>query len=126
MHVHARHRKEKDMTNEQIIFLHRIDLMGKGIIGTTGRKIEIVGANGERKIIMEPEEIHTFAGWKQLGYVVKCGEHAISKFKIWKYTLKKAKEEDEAETERMIMTEAFFFSERQVEVMQDRQEGKTA
>ena len=35
-----------------------------------------------------PEVIHTFNGWKQLGYSVKKGEHSNIKFPIWKHTTK--------------------------------------
>ena len=35
-----------------------------------------------------PEVIHTFNGWKELGYSVKKGEKSSIKFPIWKHTVK--------------------------------------
>lgn len=82
------------MTNSQIIFNESIELMNKGIIGTTGRKIKVTyEKNGEEvtEIIDEPEEIHTFADWKRRGYYVNKGEKAIARFTIWNYSSKTSK-----------------------------------
>ncbi len=116
------------MTNEQIIWNNRVALMEQGVIGTTNHYVYVQNENGERQCITEPEQIHTFAGWKQMGYVVRKGEHAIAKFRIWKYTVKKVKDDEKSEKEReqMIMTEAFFFSASQVEALSDGKEEKIA
>lgn len=109
------------MTNSQIIINESIELMNKGIIGTTGRKIQATfERNGEEvtEIIDEPEAIHTFAEWKARGYYVNKGEKAIAKFFIWNYTSKpskKARAKAEAEGKEVsedphyYMKEAYFF-----------------
>lgn len=104
-------RKEKAMTNEQIIFEERCRLMQEGKIGTTGRSITVKTDKGE-KTFLEPEPIHTFQVWKELGYSVKKGEHAIAKFTIWKYT---ADKEDDSEDGHCFMKTAHFFKREQVE-----------
>ena len=112
------------MTNAQIIFQHRLELMKSGIIGTTGRKIRLHQEDGSTMEMWEPAEIHTFAAWKELGYSVKKGEHAKAKFTIWKYsTGKKAADEadDEEDHGHMFMKTAFFFSPSQVEPLQKKE-----
>lgn len=109
------------MTNEQIILDARLVLMEEGKIGTTGRYMEVENEEGERKRIPEPEEIHTFAIWKSLGFSIKKGEHAIAKLLIWKNTVKKEKDSEE-ETEKMIRKQAFFFSPSQVEPRKEKKE----
>lgn len=106
------------MTNEMIIFNARLALMEDGKIGGTGRMMEIEDEDGEKRKIEEPEEIHTFLIWKELGFSVKKGEKAIAKFDIWKYTQKKKSEEKEdEEKEHAFKKLAFFFSPAQVEPM---------
>ena len=67
------------------------------------------------------EDLHTFAMWKKLGYVVKKGEHALVETRLWKLKTKKTKimEEDEEITEsddkRFFLAKAFLFGESQVE-----------
>lgn len=102
------------MTNEQIIFNERVSLMNRGLIGTTGRIIQMVDGDGQKKMLAEPEEIHTYAAWKSLGYQVQRGQKAISKISIWKHTTTKAKDESEEDRENMFMTVAAFFSASQV------------
>ena len=107
------------MTNAMTIFLQRVELMKNGIIEGTGNYIE-VEINNEVVRIEEPEQIHTYAAWKQLGYQVKKGEHAIAKFQIWKYKEKKGKEEKEADGEQenkgdMFLKVSHFFKMSQVE-----------
>ncbi len=104
------------MRNEQIIFNARMDLMGKGVIGTTGRNLEIQKKDGVKETVPEPEEIHTYAGWRELGFQVMRGQKAVASFKIWKHVIQKKKDNEE-EGERMFLTEAYFFSEGQVEKM---------
>ena len=103
------------MTNEQIIFKERIELMNNGVIGKSGRKIIVEDMDGNKKEIEEPEQMHTFSEWKKRGYVVKHGEKAISKFPIWKHTTRKAEKEGDADKEKMFMKVAFFFTASQVE-----------
>lgn len=114
------------MTNAEIIMHESIRLMKEGKIGTTGRKFKavfIVNGEEQERIIDEPEEIHTFAAWKNLGYSVKKGEKAVAKFHIWKYTEKviEAEEgEDEETIKRMFMKSACFFAQSQVEKTEKR------
>lgn len=107
------------MTNEQIIFNERLNLMESGIIGNTGRKIVMENENGKKEEIFEPEEIHTYNGWKALNRQVQRGEKAIASFQIWKHTVKKPKNEDEEEQEKMFMTKAFFFRECQTKTIEE-------
>ena len=105
------------MTNEQIIFNNRLSLMNEGIIKGTGNFITVENEEGEKIQLEEPEEIHTFLGWKSLGRQVVKGEKSIATMMIWKHTTKKPKNEDEEEAEAMFMTKAFFFTESQTEAI---------
>lgn len=59
------------------------------------------------------EECHTYAAWKKLGYQVQCGNKALFKTTIWKYT---SKRNDKGEKEEhMFMQTAAFFGRSQVE-----------
>ena len=105
------------MTNEQIIFENKMNLLKEGKIKPTGRMLKIM-VNDEEQEIPEPESIHTFQMWKSLGYSVKKGEKAIAKFTIWKYTEGKKKEqtEEQAQAEgHCFLKSACFFSASQVE-----------
>lgn len=75
------------MTNNEIIFWASYELMKQGKIKGTGRMIEMETEKGRVKV-EEPEALHTFAAWKQMGYVVKKGEHATTQITIWKHTSK--------------------------------------
>jgi hypothetical protein len=108
------------MTNAQIIMNESINLLENGIIKGTGRMLEAVivdkDGNETKKMIEEPEAIHTYAAWKQLGYQVKKGEKAKASFTIWKYVKPKKKDESQEEPEsRMFMTKASFFTIEQTE-----------
>lgn len=109
------------MTNAAIILDHQLYLMEQGKIGTTGRMFEAVtvdaDGNETRKLLPEPEPIHTFQHWKALGYSVKKGEHAVAKFAIWKHSAKKETDEngEELENSSMFMKVAHFFALSQVE-----------
>lgn len=105
------------MTNEQIIFNARCELLEAVKIGTTGRTLTIENPDGTRSQMPEPEEMHTFAAWKSIGYSVKKGEKAITKITIWKHSAKKVESEDgtEEEKNRMFMKTAAFFAASQVE-----------
>lgn len=89
--------------------------MEAGTIGTTGNYLEIEVEDGEKKRIPEPEEIHTFLVWKDLGFSIKRGQKSTIKIRIWKHAVKKAKEGEETDTERMFMKTASFFTWAQVE-----------
>ena len=109
------------MTNAEIIMDQRINLMKAGVLKGTGRTFEVTVINGdgkeEKKVIEEPEAIHTFSAWKELGYCVKKGEHAKASFTIWKYVDSK-KSDDETDEEkggRCFMKKAHFFTADQVE-----------
>ena len=106
------------MTNADIIFTESQRLMEEGIIGTTGRKYKaiVVNAQGEEEEIevMEAEPIHTYNGWKERGYQVQKGEHAIAQFAIWKHVTKKAENEDEKDESKMFIKKASWFKFSQV------------
>ena len=89
------------MTNEMIILNARFDLMEEGILQGTGNIITVEDGNGKKKQIEEPEQIHTYQGWKSLNRQVKKGEKSIATIQIWKHTIKKPKDKDEEEQEKM-------------------------
>lgn len=113
------------MTNAQIIFNKSIELMNNGKIGTTGRTLQIRTASNEIQEILEPEPIHTYAAWKQLGYQVKKGSKAVAQFSVWKHVSKKedvevtytdgTKGTEEIDNSKMFMKLASFFTISQVE-----------
>lgn len=109
------------MTNAQIIFAAEQNLAANGIIRYTGRTMEGTDGNGNKVVMMETEEIHTFKKWNELGYTVRKGETAIAKIKIWKHTGKRLEEIETSEGTkkyvdqgRMFMKTAAFFSASQV------------
>jgi hypothetical protein len=57
------------MTNAQIIFNEAVELMKNGKIGTTGRQFEVEDENGNKMMLDEPEDIHTFQAWKSSAIV---------------------------------------------------------
>jgi len=105
------------MTNQEIITRQTIALIEAGIIGAN-------------------EQIHTFADWKNSGYMVKKGSKAIAKFTIWKYTDKPSKAQiearkaagadEEAPSPHYYMTNAAFFSSSQVEKIEAPAKSKAA
>lgn len=105
------------MTNKMIILYEQVRLMEEGLIGTTGRIFVVDDGHGGEKEIAEPEEIHTFAMWKSLGYSVRKGEKAVAKFAIWKHTTRKGIDEngEEIDKSRMFLKDACWFSASQVE-----------
>lgn len=110
------------MTNENIIMMQSISLMEQGILKGSGVFGKVIDANGEEKEIELPEQIHTFAAWKQLGFSVKKGEHSNIKFAIWKYAEKQKDESEkvgnpiaDAPQSKMFMKVASFFTASQVE-----------
>lgn len=58
------------------------------------------------------EKLHTFAKWKELGYVPQKEQHAIIKERLWKSVTKLNK--DGKKKTSMLMTTAALFSESQV------------
>ena len=111
-------RRTGKMTNEEIIMNERFRLMESGIIGTTGKTVTITDKNGPKKSLPEPEDIHTYSGWRERGFQVKRGEHAVTRIRIWKHIARKLKDEDKEPKERMIATTACFFKNSQVEPME--------
>lgn len=113
------------MTNAMIILNESVRLMEQGIIGTTGRTITVEDAQGNKKDLQEPEPLHTYAKWKELGYQVKKGEKAKAKFTIWKYKAGKVEMEvtydngkkgvEEVDNSKMFMKISSFFTQNQVE-----------
>lgn len=116
------------MTNAQIIMNESISLMEQGILKGSGHFAEVETESGKMTIEL-PEEIHTFNGWKQLGYSVKKGEKSSIKFPIWKHTTKFLKTDTESPElnamnaninnqggeQRMFMKTAAWFTFSQVE-----------
>lgn len=106
------------MTNAMIIFNESVRLMENGIIEGTGEFVTVEAEDGTKRELEMPEQIHTFAAWKQLGYSVKKGEKAIAKFNIWKHTTKIEKvegTEEEEEKSKMFMQMSAFFKFSQVQ-----------
>lgn len=111
------------MTNAEIIFSNSIQLMKEGVLEGTGEMLTVKYDDGHSEVIEVPEPIHTYQAWKTQGYQVRRGEKAIAKFTIWKYTEKKAIEDNpeiavkEGDTinGKMIMKIAAFFKMSQVE-----------
>lgn len=60
-------------------------------------------------------EVDTYAGWKRKGFVVKRGETAVFKTKIWKPCKRKADDEFDEEEKQLYLVNAAFFTEDQVE-----------
>lgn len=106
------------MTNAEIILEQRIELMKQGILEPTGETIIIENEKGEKKEMQMPEQIHTFAAWKSLGYKVKKGEKNVAQFLIWKHVSKNVTNDETGEEKtksRMFMKKASFFKASQVE-----------
>ena len=111
------------MTNEQIIYENSVALMKQGVLKCAGQVPFIDEATGETKMVDMPECIHTFQGWKELGYKVKKGEHHVAEFAIWSPSKRKPKDdEDEKPQRRMYLRKAFWFTSAQVE----KDEGRDA
>lgn len=53
------------MTNETIIMNESFKLMESGILSGSGRYGIMTDENGNEKKVELPEEIHTFAAWKE-------------------------------------------------------------
>lgn len=114
------------MTNAQIIFNASVQLMNDGVIKGTGRIFEFTDDAGNVQTLEEPEALHTFAVWKEMGRVVKKGEKARAAIQIWKQgksytaTNKETGEQEEKEG-RMFMKTAYFFTLEQTEEYKPKQ-----
>lgn len=104
------------MTNASIIFSAQQRLLEEGKLKPTGRMLTFETPDGEQEF-PEAESIHTFQRWKELGFMVRKGEHAVAAFPIWKYTSKgKGQTEEEAQENGFcFMKKAFWFSASQVD-----------
>ena len=111
------------MTNANIILNESVRLMKEGVLEGSGEILTFKYDDGHTEEVEVPEPIHTYQAWKALGYQVRKGEKAIAKFMIWKYTEKKAKEDNveigvkEGDTikSNMFMKMSAFFKMSQVE-----------
>lgn len=104
------------MTNAMIIMNESVKLMEAGLLKGSGQFVEVENEDGTKKTLELPEPIHTFNGWKALGYKVKKGEHSKIKFPIWKHTTKTVeKDGKEEEQSRMFTKLSAFFTLDQVE-----------
>lgn len=107
------------MTNAQIIFNASVELMKDGTIKGTGRIFEMQDESGETIRLEEPEALHTYSAWKELGRQVKRGEKCKARIDIWKHgkarTVKNDAGEDEEKPGRMFLKKAFFFTLDQTE-----------
>lgn len=107
------------MTNKMIIMMESVRLMNEGIIKGTGRFAE-AEINGKIEKFEIPEEIHTYAKWKELGYQVRRGEKSEIKIQIWKYSGKTQTDEESGETVetgKCYMKVAAFFTMAQVDAI---------
>lgn len=111
------------MTNSMIIMIETQKLAEEGLLQYTGKIIKGVNAMGEEVEYKEIEPIHTFKGWKKLGYVVKKGEKSKIKFPIWFYKKgKKIENEDGEEVEgrgNCYMKTAAWFTFSQVQKLEE-------
>ena len=99
------------MTNEQIIANSAV---AAGIF--TQEEAEAYFSHGMRL------PIHTFAGWKNHGYMVKKGEHAALTVSIWKPKTRKQKKDEKNVSEKeensgFFLTTAYLFTKQQVEAI---------
>lgn len=118
------------MTNAQIIFNASVELMKDGTIKGTGRMFQFTDDAGTVHELEEPETLHTFNTWKELGRIVKKGEKCKARIQIWKYCKSSKKDDSEeiatvdGETERgqCYMKTAFFFTIDQTEPIKEKKE----
>ena len=103
------------MTNATIIFNAACELLKQGVLKPTGRLLMKKLPDGSLIEVPEPESIHTYIGWKALGYQVRKGEHAVAAFPIWKYN---GKPDEETGTEgdgHCFQKVSHFFTQAQVD-----------
>lgn len=109
------------MKNTDIIMINSIALLREGVLTDTGKDIIYQISPFDLYEGKEPEPIHTFQGWKALGYSVKKGEKSIANFQIWKSKTRKIIGIDgkETTTTDMFLTKAHFFKFSQVQQIQE-------
>ena len=112
-------RGETEMTNAMIILWESVDLMAQGILQGSGRTILVEDKDGNEIEVELPESIHTYQRWKELGYQVRKGEHAVAKIRIWKHTARQKDENPTEYEERMFMKNAAFFKASQVDKIEE-------
>lgn len=117
------------MTNERIILSERLDLYKEGKLAGTGRVFNLEVADGNTVTIEEPEQIHTYQRWKEMGFQVRKGETAVAKFPIWKYGTRKSEDDEGAEIDGedaddsvIFMKKSAFFAQHQVEPIDESKE----
>ena len=103
------------MTNGEIILRESLELLKKGILKPTGRMMVVELPDGSTQQIPEVEPIHTYNGWKELGYQVRKGQKAKAAFTIWKYSGKKDEETGEQGDGHCFLKKSFWFTMDQVE-----------
>ena len=107
------------MTNAQIIFNASVKLMNDGVIKGTGRIFKFEDENGNIHELEEPEELHTYAAWQEIGRQVKKGEKAKAAITIWKQGKSRNKRDKDGNEEEvqgnMFLKKAFFFTFDQTE-----------
>ena len=105
------------ITNAEIILLESQRLLQDGKLKPTGRVFKAELSDGTMITVAETEPIHTFQVWKQMGFKVRKGEHAVTRLAIWKHTQAKPKDGEDEEDSRSycFMKEACFFSASQVD-----------
>lgn len=105
------------ITNAEIILRESQRLLQDGKLKPTGRVFKAELSDGSTITVNEAEPIHTFQVWKQMGFKVRKGEHAVTRLSIWKHGQSKPKDGDGEEEDRgyCFMKEACFFSASQVE-----------
>lgn len=103
------------ITNSQIIMIESLRLMNEGILKSSGRTFVQKMEDGMEVELPEPETIHTYNGWKELGYQVKKGQKAKACFMIWKWHGKKDEETGEEVGGNCYQRKAFWFTFDQVE-----------
>jgi DNA mismatch repair ATPase MutS len=108
----------ENMKNEIIILDAKQKLAEQGLIKYTGRTLMIELMDGSEYTFKETEQIHTFMEWKRLGYKVKKGSKAITKLQIWVPTVKE--NEDGIKTTKFWLKNSAFFSESQVEKIEEK------
>ena len=104
-------------TNGEIIMRESLELMKQGVLKSTGRMLVQELPDGQKIEIPEPEAIHTYNGWKELGFQVKKGEHAKAQFPIWKWKGQKDEETGEVTGGTCYQRKAFWFTFDQVEAI---------
>lgn len=107
------------MNNETIIYRASVELARAGVITA-----QTIGG------MLIPEPLHTFAEWKNYGFCVKKGQHAVVKIKIWRHSDRVRAVDTDGETDgetdggRFYLTNAYFFTRSQCDPIESH-EGET-